>query len=62
MSSITRPEKISYREAKNRIAEHVLDPRRARLAILVLFRWAGKGNQISPVFLKRIIARASEQK
>jgi hypothetical protein len=51
---------MTYRAAKLHVVEHVLDPRRARLVILMLYRWSGGNRDIRPVFLARIIAQVNQ--
>jgi hypothetical protein len=51
---------MTYREAKNHVAEHVLNPQIARLVVLMLYRWSGGNRDIRPVFLARIIAQVNQ--
>jgi hypothetical protein len=53
---------MTYRAAKEHITEHVLNPRVARLVILMLYRWSGGNRDIRPVFLARIIAQVNQSR
>ena len=51
---------MTYREAKNHIAESVLDPRLADICIRMLDRFSNRKRDIRPEFLARIIAQANQ--
>jgi hypothetical protein len=53
---------MTYREAKNHVAEHVLNPQVARRVILMLYRWSGGHRDIRLAFLERIVAQVNESK
>jgi len=51
---------MNYRAAKLHVSEHILDPRLARLVILMLDRFSDRKRDIRPVFLARIIDQVTE--
>jgi hypothetical protein len=53
---------MTYRDAKNHVAEHVLNPQVARLVVLMLYRWSSGNRDIRPVFLARIIAQVNQSR
>ena len=53
---------MTYREAKNVIAESVINPRLADLCISMLDRFSGRKRDIRPVFLARIIAQVNQSR
>jgi hypothetical protein len=51
---------LTYRAAKLHVSEHILDPRMARLVILMLYRFSGGNKRIRPEFLARIVAQVNQ--
>jgi hypothetical protein len=50
---------MNYRQAKDFVAESVIDPKLAKLCVRMLDRFSGRTKDIRPEFLDRIIQQVT---